>query len=320
MHDAIVIGSGVSGLSCASELADAGLRVQVWTAAPPEQTTSRVAAAFWYPFRVDPVERVVPWSAHSYERFAELAADPQLGPQSGVLMREALEIFPTPVPDPPWSRAVDLFRYALPEELPPGYGHGLVFTAPVIEMPRYLPWLAEQVTAAGVEILIRRLDSLAPALAAAPIVVNTTGLGARELVDDARVYPLRGQILSRSRGALDRVLIDEHSERGITYVVPRSEDVILGGVSDEDSTELREDPEQSAAIFERCASLEPQLRASEALDVFVGLRPCRDEVRLEAERVDGRLVIHNYGHGGAGVTLSWGCAAEVRELATGRSA
>ena len=42
----------------------------------------------------------------------------------------------------------------------------------------------------------------------------------------------------------------------------------------------------------------------------VGLRPVRPSVRLEAE---GR-VIHCYGHGGAGVTLSWGCADEVTQL------
>jgi D-amino-acid oxidase len=42
----------------------------------------------------------------------------------------------------------------------------------------------------------------------------------------------------------------------------------------------------------------------------VGLRPVRPAVRLERE---GR-VIHCYGQGGAGVTLSWGCAEEVREL------
>jgi D-amino-acid oxidase len=50
----------------------------------------------------------------------------------------------------------------------------------------------------------------------------------------------------------------------------------------------------------------------------VGLRPFRRSgVRLERDLLrDGRAVIHNYGHGGAGFTLSWGCAREVLGMAT----
>jgi len=50
----------------------------------------------------------------------------------------------------------------------------------------------------------------------------------------------------------------------------------------------------------------------------VGLRPFRRSgVRLERDQLpDGRIVIHNYGHGGSGFTLSWGCAREVVDLAT----
>ena len=51
---------------------------------------------------------------------------------------------------------------------------------------------------------------------------------------------------------------------------------------------------------------------------LVGLRPGRMEVRLEREEKNGKYLIHNYGHGGSGVTLSWGCADEVVELANGR--
>jgi D-amino-acid oxidase len=316
--EVIVVGAGVVGLSCAFELAAAGRRVAVWAAAPPERTTSAVAAAFWYPYRVEPIERVGPWAAVAYERFASLAADLTVGPRAGVMMREAIELFVEPCPDPPWARHVDMFRHALPEELPPGYAHALVFEAPVIDMTRYLAWLVEQLRRFGVEILVRRLDSLAPALAAAKIVVNSTGLGARELVGDAGVYPVRGQVVRRERGELSRVIIDEHGPAGITYVIPRGDDVVLGGVADEHREDLREDPQQSAAIVERCARLEPALEQAATLGVKVGLRPCRAAVRLEAEELDGVVLIHNYGHGGAGVTLSWGCAEEVRELTARR--
>jgi D-amino-acid oxidase len=52
------------------------------------------------------------------------------------------------------------------------------------------------------------------------------------------------------------------------------------------------------------------VRDAPVVSVAVGLRPARPSVRLEAE---GR-VVHCYGHGGAGVTLAWGCAVEVAAL------
>jgi D-amino-acid oxidase len=314
--DIIVIGGGVSGLSCAYELALAHRRVEVWTAVPPEATTSRVAAAFWHPYRADPIERVGPWAALSYERFASMASDPTIGPVAGVSMRDAIELFVERTPDPPWARYVDMFRHAIPEELPPGYAHGVVFESPMIEMPIYLRWLVGQLRRLGVEIVQRRLDTLAPALLQARVVVNCTGLGARELVPDPRMYAVRGQIVHCRRAGLDRIMVADRGA-GLSYIVPRSEDVVLGGVADEHDESLDVNPEQSESIVSRCVELEPALAQAEVLGVSVGLRPCRDVVRLEQAVSDGTLVVHAYGHGGAGVTLSWGCAQDVRDRVLG---
>jgi D-amino-acid oxidase len=96
--------------------------------------------------------------------------------------------------------------------------------------------------------------------------------------------------------------------------VPRSQDIVLGGTAQEGDERLAPDQATAAAILERCARLEPRLRGAEVLEHKVGLRPGRPSVRLEAERRAGGLLVHNYGHGGAGVTLSWGCADEVARL------
>jgi D-amino-acid oxidase len=48
---------------------------------------------------------------------------------------------------------------------------------------------------------------------------------------------------------------------------------------------------------------------------IAGVRPYRNvSYRLEAEPTSSKLIVHNYGHGGAGITLSWGCADKVRNI------
>ena len=166
------------------------------------------------------------------------------------------------------------------------------------------------------KIVERRLDTLDAALELAPLVVNTTGLGARELVDDDEVYAVRGQIVVCEQIGLDRVWLDEHDPAGTTYIIPRAHDIVLGGVADEHDERLGEDLDQSEAIVRRCVAIEPALAHAKRLGVRVGLRPCRPSVRLELQQLaDGGKIIHDYGHGGAGVTVSWGCADEVLALA-----
>jgi glycine/D-amino acid oxidase-like deaminating enzyme len=48
----------------------------------------------------------------------------------------------------------------------------------------------------------------------------------------------------------------------------------------------------------------------------VGLRPHRDGgFVLRADKLDDKTLIHNYGHGGAGMSLAWGCGTLVADLA-----
>jgi D-amino-acid oxidase len=307
----VIVGCGVVGLTCAARLAETGKRVEIWTAARPENTTSQVAAAFWHPYRIEPIDRASAWAAASYREFVRLA----MNPSTGVRLRPGIELFPTPIPDPPWALAARGFRHARPDELRLGRQHGIVFEAPTIEMPIYLPWLLGRVLARGVTIVERRLESLTPALERAPVVVDCTGLGARELIGDAQLFSVRGQIVVCEQVGLERVWLDEHDPAGTTYIIPRSRDVVLGGVADEHDERLDEDPEQTEAIIQRCIALEPAIAGAKRIGVRVGLRPCRSSVRLEQERLaDGRRIIHDYGHGGAGVTASWGCADEVLTL------
>jgi D-amino-acid oxidase len=312
MSKVLIVGSGVSGLTCGVRLLEAGYDVRIWARDQPPRTTSNVAAAIWYPYKAYPEELVGRWAAATYAEFARLLDEPS----AGVLMREGLEIFPAPVGDPWWRDALPGFRRATPDELPTGYADGYAFAAPVVEMPVYLGYLQARFAGLDGRVEERALTALDPALGASDLVIDCAGLGARELVGDASLFAIRGQVVRVAQVGLERFWLDDYGPRGLAYIVPRSNDIILGGTAQEGDERLAPDPDTAAAIVERCAWLEPRLRDAAILEHKVGLRPGRPAVRLEAEpQSSGTLLIHNYGHGGAGVTLSWGCADEVVRLA-----
>jgi len=301
MGRVMVVGAGVIGLSCAIRLLEAGHRVDVAARDLPLESTSAVAAAIWYPYRALPEDLVTAWGKESYAAFATLAQQPD----TGVSMVVGTEVFRSPVPDPWWRAAVpDLDRETV---LPAGYVDGWTFATPLIEMPTYLPWLAGRVEALGGTIT--RL-SLADLPTGPDLVVNATGIGARRLAGDQSVAPVRGQVVRVEQVGLERWWLDG---AGLTYVVPRSGDIVVGGTDIEGEWSRTPDLAVATEILTRAEALVPELAGARVLGHKVGLRPGRPSVRLE--RADD--VIHCYGHGGAGVTLSWGCADAVRDLADG---
>jgi D-amino-acid oxidase len=303
-----VVGGGVIGLTCALELARAGHRVRVVTADPVEATTSAVAAAIWFPYHAAPAGEVLRWGAVSLAEFIGLAGEPV----TGVAMRPGVVVHRTPVSDLWWAAAVPAHRRADLDELPPGAAAGTVCTLPVIDMARYLPWLVETCLAAGVEITHARVHRLAEAPGDA--VVVAAGLRSGALLDDDSMVPVQGQVVRLTDPGLTRWLLDEDNPAGLTYVVPRGRDVVCGGTAVEGATGTEPDPAVETAVLERVRALVPELRDAQVLSRAVGLRPGRPTVRLDRTVVDGRPVIACYGHGGAGVTLSWGCAADVVSL------
>jgi D-amino-acid oxidase len=308
------IGCGVSGLSCGVRLLEAGHAVSIRAREFPPYTTSDVAAAVWYPYLAAPRDRVLRWGARSYQVFLELAPEKR----AGVTLRRAVEVLDAPSPDPWWSSAVEGFEHAREDELPPGYADGYAYNAPVIEMSLYLPWLMERFGQLGGVLqrgsVLSLKEVLDPSLFDA--VVNCTGLGARELVGDTALFPIQGEILRVDCPRDARLIFDESPSRGMSYVIPRSGDCVLGGTAVPHSESLAHDPVATEEIRTRCARLVPGVGHAPVLGHAVGLRPGRDEIRLEREQLEGWPVVHNYGHGGAGVTLSWGCAEEVVGLLT----
>lgn len=265
----------------------------------PRETTSAVAAALWYPYLAQPFDRVLGWSRTSYGAFARLAAD---APESGVTMRSGVEVLPGAEERPWWADAVpDLTEtYVVPD----GYDVGWMFTAPVVEMPVYLDWLVGVVLDRGGTITRMNLTALP---AGADVVANCTGIASRFLAGDPSVHPVQGQVVLVEQVGLERWWLDG---AGPTYVVPRAHDIVVGGTDVDGEWSRTPSPEVASSILRRALRLVPELAGAEVLGHRVGLRPARPEVRLE--RVED--VIHCYGHGGAGVTLAWGCAEEIAGL------
>lgn len=305
MTEISVIGAGVIGLTTAVRLLEEGHRVEVLHDRDPQQTTSAVAAAIWYPYLVRPRDRVLPWAMTSLRRFESLAADDR----TGVRLIDGLECL---AGETPWWHGtgapgtVDHAR----EGDPPSAGRLLRARLPVARMPDYLDYLVRSIEERGGCLDRRRVNGWDEI--AGEVLINCAGLGARELCDDFSLVGVRGQVLRVEGGTCDRWVIDDRDPQRPTYIVPRGADTILGGSAEKGAEEIVVDPELSARIRERAIRLAPGLEGAAVLGTDAGIRPSRPAVRLEADRDgSGRLLIHNYGHGGSGMTLSWGCAEEV---------
>jgi D-amino-acid oxidase len=300
----IVVGAGVIGLSCAVRLAESGYDVAVLARDLPLETTSAVAAAIWYPFLSAPKDRVAAWASTSYEEFVKLAET-----ESSVRLRHGREFLVETAPTASWASVLpDLQRVGSP---PAGFKDGWSFTAPVIEMPVYLPYLVKRLEEAGGTLTRAALSGLPTA---AEVVVNATGLGARLTAGDPTVTPVRGQVITLEQPGLTEWLIADRNPTDLTYVVPREHDVVVGGTSQPDSWDLAVNPATAEQILARATELVPQLRKAKVLRHRVGLRPARPAIRCESVKSGDQRVIHCYGHGGSGITLSWGCADEVVDL------
>lgn len=359
----LVIGAGVSGLTSALCLRRKGFEVTVVADQFAPRVTSVVAGALWeWPPAVcghhhDQVSlnRSKTWCHQSYEIFADLARDPV----TGVFLRPVNFYVQHPISaDERHQKKVDELRDKVREfkhdsslirenGINPrlGFQDAYSYLAPMIDTDAYMHWLLGEVRKAGCQIIesqvtgsLREQESLLTRRYGVDAIVNCAGLGASELTGDL-VSPLRGALIRlRNDGQTMPRMTQAHcvshdgsgEGRGFIFIVPRGEDMLLlGGLAEPDERDLDiglHNYEPIREMYERCLEFLPVLRGATidaAEPVRVGLRPVRlQNVRLERE--PGTRIVHNYGHGGSGVTFSWGCSLEVAErvadlLAEGRA-
>lgn len=308
MDSVVVIGAGVVGLTTAVCLAETGVDVRVVSDRQPHATTSAAAGAMWDPYLVEPAGLVERWSRVTLSALTELSAETD----SGVRLVEGTQESRLPCELPAWAQLVGARRCA-PDELRPGFVTGWRYRAPVVDMPRYLAHLARRFAQAGGRIEYRHLTTVDEAVRGAPrIVVNCAGSGARSLAPDPLVEAVRGQLVVVENPGIQTFFCDDTpGADALTYIYPHPDTVVLGGTADRGNWDVRPDEDTAREIIRRCTSVEPSLTGARVLEHRVGLRPARPEIRFAEETRADTLVLHNYGHGGAGITLSWGCAREA---------
>ncbi|GAM23607.1 hypothetical protein SAMD00019534_067820 [Acytostelium subglobosum LB1] len=315
----IIIGCGCIGLSTGILLLKTQrYDVEIWAKDLPPNTTSNKAAALWYPFLSEPMDKVGRWSQETMDYFKQhiLPLDVR---DTGTLYKKVNEFFRVPkAENPDWSPFVPSFRRIKPDELLPGYVDGYaVDDGFVMDTDIYMDWLVQSFKKLGGRVDQRVVVDIREPFIYSDIVINCTGIGSRELIGDRHVYPSRGQIIVINHSR-DRSLIDEEDDTKIAYVIPRVTNSVLGGTNQKHNYNLEPCPKDTKEILDRVATISPEF-ARDKIEIIgekVGLRPSRYEIRLESElQQDGRkLLVHNYGHGGSGFTVSWGCANEVLKM------
>jgi D-amino-acid oxidase len=290
------------------------------------------------------------WCRTSYRIFSELASQTGTNAEIGVFIRPVVFYFKTPVQERPAALSkmnelrnevrdfvhdaalIDHHHVSRHTGVVDAYGHA----APMIDTDTYMNWLMSEVISAGCVVIqgrisgsLRGRETYLRRLFDADCIVNCTGLGAAGLCDDV-MYPLRGALVrihndGRSMPRITTAHCVAHdlasTEQDMVFIVPRGRDMLLiGGMTEPHEWGLDIGLDNYGPVGDmlaRCREFLPVLESAEidaGEPVRVGLRPFRrGNVRLELE--PGTRIIHNYGHGGSGVTFSWGCALEAAEMA-----
>lgn len=330
-HQVGIVGAGVSGLTCGVVFAERGYRTGIFAKKIGQQTTSAAAAALWFPYDVEPANKVIPWALETFRTLIDLARDFETG-VSMIELRQLSRTKETQIPD--WAIPLGARRFSaeatalsrradgsrgkslgIARRLQ-GFQSGFSLRVPLMDTTIYLDYLANRFLKADGQIsenvCFEKLEDVDPKF---DLVINCAGIGARELASDAELEPHRGQvaIVPKIKEFPFAVVCDDAP---LMYAIPRTNDCVFGGTN-ELSNDLSIDSATTARIVAEC-SRNLKIDKPSVLAERVGLRPYRKSgVRVErAELRGGRIVVHNYGHGGAGFTLSWGCAAEVLQLGT----
>ncbi|XP_020810488.1 D-aspartate oxidase [Drosophila serrata] len=330
MPNIAVIGAGVNGVASAIKILEHYLAegqpisVTIISEDFTPNTTGDGSAGLWGPYLLGgtPQSKVYKWSQSMHQFLEKIWLSEDAG-EAGVCLLPCVRLSTSTVDSVEdfWRNIVygamdltadQLAVYNVGRSVK--FTSGLSFITYTSEPVKLLPYLMKRFLRNGGKIVRRKIEDLDAFITDSgyDVIVNCSGLGSRKLLNDEQMYSVRGQVSRVKANWIFSAVLDESDDGN--YIIPNTESVVLGGTHQEGDYNRQVCERDRQFIVNGCRRFIPGLEHTETLFDWVGFRPGRGELRLESERRGRKLLIHNYGHGGSGVTLCWGCADDVLDL------
>jgi D-amino-acid oxidase len=253
-----VLGCGVMGLTSARLLQDQGWDVTIYAKALPPHTTSNIAGGQWSPASVYEDASLTPQFQRQFEEAMKLSYryfQNLVGPKYGVRWISNYELSNEPRPTDDlvhnYSSMYPQLSILGPSEHPFPMPFATHYDTMLIEPVIFLNRLMEDFYGANGEIKVREFQDFDEVLTLEePVIINCTGLGARELFNDELLFPIKGQLtFVLPQEEIDYITITEGDTS--TYMFPRSDGILLGGTFEYNNWDLTPDPAETRRIIDQ---------------------------------------------------------------------